>query len=52
MNSPPPEEVPEKSLSVESALDSEFRDCFEYGKNTETIRGRGCSIFGACQICR
>jgi hypothetical protein len=32
-------------------LTTAFR-CFEYGKNTETIRGRGCSIFGACQTCR
>ena len=30
-------------------LTTVFR-CFEYGKNTETIRGRGCSIFAACQI--
>jgi hypothetical protein len=32
-------------------VDTVFR-CFEYGKNTETIRGRGWSIFGACQIFR
>ena len=36
MNSPTPEEVTEKSLSVESALDSEFRDKIEF--DAERIR--------------